>query len=433
MTSRHRQGGPLVKDGLIRNSSAINLTGGWFNRGVDGCELIAGYGEHVRLWSCLHRSRIRESMSVAVVPAALLAVASVELLANPRVPHPIVAGACTLLMIVSLVARRSAPIAVTLLVGGSFVTQTALGVPVNAQVATLLVIGVTAFAVGRNVHGVRSWCGLGVVLVIVMLSSVISGSAPGDVAVAAMLFVASWLAGISLARRAQEARHLTDRVAFVEATADDRAIAAVDLERRRIARELHDVIAHAITVMVLQAGAAEAVLTPCGDSRALEALRVVQDAGRSALIDMKHLLGMLRATGEDVSLVPAASLADLAALVAQLNATGLVVSLHTDGDLAGCPPGVASSAYQVVREALINTLRHAGATHANVTVHCDASLVDLEVSDDGHGRHDTTPGFGLIGMRERVAAFGGEFDAGTRACGGFAVHARIPLLGGSTR
>jgi signal transduction histidine kinase len=229
-----------------------------------------------------------------------------------------------------------------------------------------------------------------------------------------------------VARRAEVAAQMASRAAFVEATADQRAQESVEDERRRIARELHDLVAHAITVMVLQAAAAEAVLSAHPD-RARDALATVQGVGRGALVDMKRLLGVLRATDAGATLAPQPSLRDLDRLVEQLGAAGLPVSLSTDGDLAACPDSVATSAFQIVREALTNTLRHAGPARAVVRVRCDGHTLDLEVLDDGGGDGGRDPGYGLVGMRERVAAFGGQIQAGTRPEGGYGVRAMFPF------
>ncbi|HEX2785667.1 MAG TPA: histidine kinase [Ilumatobacteraceae bacterium] len=388
----------------------------------------------MRSWSPQHPSVRRSFTSPIVVPALLLAVAVAELVTNRNIPHRAVAALCTPMMIVALSWRRRWALPVCGFVCGAFLAQTIAGVTVNAQFATLLTLGVSAFAVGRHAERAFAWWGIGIVLIMTVVSSTVSGSSAGDTGVAAIIFLSSWLAGVTLAGRAREATHLTTRAALLEAHANELAIAAVELERRRIARELHDVIAHAITVMVLQAAAAETVLAMAGDERAVDALRVVQHTGRQALVDMKHLLGILRSTGEATSsaptLAPTPSLGDLDALLRQLEATGLPVTLSTDGDLAACPPSVASSAYHIVREALTNTLRHAGPTCAKVTVRCNPRVVDVEVLDDGRGPHDGAPGYGLLGMRERVAAFGGDFHAGVRPEGGYAVHARFPLANG---
>jgi signal transduction histidine kinase len=142
---------------------------------------------------------------------------------------------------------------------------------------------------------------------------------------------------------------------------------------------------------------------------------------------MKRLLGVLRGAGTGPGLAPQPTLRDLDGLVRQLGAAGLPVSLSTDGDLNTCPDSVASSAFQVVREALINTLRHAGPARAKVRVRCDGRALDLEVVDDGRGDNGRDPGYGLVGMRERVAAFGGHIQAGSLPEGGYGVRARFPF------
>jgi signal transduction histidine kinase len=406
---------------------AVNLRGGSVNRGVESAALGPRYGERMDRWATGRAIAARWPTSPLVVPAVLAVVASAEVGSNADIPHRLIAAPCTLLMVAVLVARRRAPVVVSLLVGVAFFVQTAAGVPVQAQVSTSLALAVAAFAAGRHGGRTGAFWGLGIVVATVLICSVVSGdSGPAELVPAVVVFAASWLAGAVLARRAEQVEHSEERAAFAESTAQARAQEAVDLERRRIARELHDVVAHAITVMVLQAGAVQMVLPANDDDSALRSLHVIQDTGRRALVDMKHLLGILRAP-DHASLAPMASLAGIPNLVDEMSATGLLVALSIDGELGGCPTSIGSSVYQVTREALTNTLRHAGAAHASVALRCHGHQLDLEVLDDGHGHDPGIAGYGLLGMRERVAAFGGRFDAGARPEGGFAIHASFPF------
>jgi DNA-binding NarL/FixJ family response regulator/signal transduction histidine kinase len=198
---------------------------------------------------------------------------------------------------------------------------------------------------------------------------------------------------------------------------------AVAAERAAIARELHDVVAHHMSVMVVQAGAARAV----GESdpaAASDALREIEASGRTGLAEMRRLLGILKAEGDD-GRTPQPGLADLGELLDSMAATGLAVEVVVEGSPRPLPPGVDLSAYRIVQEALTNALRHAGGASAHMVVRYEPGALELEIADDGPGRPDGPPtgGHGLIGMRERAQLFGGEFDAGLRPGGGFLVRA----------
>ena len=203
---------------------------------------------------------------------------------------------------------------------------------------------------------------------------------------------------------------------------------AVVAERAAIARELHDVVAHHMSVMVVQAGAARAV----GESdpaAATDALRPIEASGRTGLAEMRRLLGILKAEGEGDGRAPQPGLADLGELLDSMRAMGLAVEAVIEGSPRPLPPSVDLSAYRIVQEALTNAIRHAGGASARVLVRYDADALELEIADDGPGPSDDPPvtgGHGLIGMRERVQLFGGEFEAGPRLGGGFLVRARLP-------
>ena len=227
---------------------------------------------------------------------------------------------------------------------------------------------------------------------------------------------AAWLIGDTIkARRA-----------FIEEERQEHGRRAVAAEQGRIARELHDVIAHNVSVMVIQAAAADDVF----DSRpehAREALRSIERTGREALTELRRLLGTVRAPEQDVY-TPQPGLGALGELVSRLRAAGLPVEVHVDGSLADLPAGLDLSAYRIVQEALTNTLKHADASRAEVGLRRTESALELEILDDGVGQgNGDGSGQGLIGMRERAALVGGELDAGPRPGGGFRVHARLPL------
>jgi|CZKT01.1.fsa_nt_gi signal transduction histidine kinase len=232
--------------------------------------------------------------------------------------------------------------------------------------------------------------------------------------------LAFWLLGVFVRAR-REAASLAGRNVALERQAE-RAVAA---ERARIARELHDIVAHHLSVVVLQAAGARASGRP-----AAGALEKIEYSGRQALIEMRRLLGVLREPHEEPGLTPQPGVGELAALAESVRAAGLPVHVVVDGDHAALPAAVGVSAYRIVQEALTNVLKHAGPAHAEVGIGCVAGAVTIEVKDDGSGLSAAGPqagGQGLAGMRERVAIFGGELLAGPQPGGGFAVRARLPI------
>jgi signal transduction histidine kinase len=207
---------------------------------------------------------------------------------------------------------------------------------------------------------------------------------------------------------------------------------AVAEERSRIARELHDVVAHNVGLMVVQAQGAQRVLDR-DPQRARQALETIERTGRAALGDMRGSLGALRKPESDAPLAPQPRIESLGALVEQARRSGLEVELVTEGDPAPLAAGVDLSVYRIVQEALTNTLKHAGPVHARVKVRYAGDELELEISDDGAPGQPrrsgvTEGGHGLVGMRERVALYGGQLHADQRPEGGFIVRASLPLV-----
>ena len=205
---------------------------------------------------------------------------------------------------------------------------------------------------------------------------------------------------------------------------------AVADEQARIARELHDVIAHSVTVIVVQAAAADDVFDEHPD-QARAALRSIESSGRDALVELRRLLAGVR-TEDDAAGPPQPGLARIAELAVPLRAAGLDVTVREEGAVgAPLPAGVDLSAYRIVQEALTNTLRHSGASRAEVTMRAGSDVLELEILDDGRGGVvGEGAGRGIVGMRERTAMLGGTLEAGALPGGGFRVHARLPLEAG---
>lgn len=261
-----------------------------------------------------------------------------------------------------------------------------------------------------------------------------------DFVFAVAITVAAWGAGVILgthARSAAAARRRAEQLAFEQKL---REREAAEQERARIARELHDVIAHTVSVMVVQAGAAEEVLQ--GENAAARAaLAAIRQSGKGALEELRRLLGLLREAAAS-PVTAQASLDRLGELVTEVGELGLRVELTETGSRQPLPSGLDQAAYRIVQEALTNTVKHAGASRATVALEWESAAVVLRVTDDGHGANGGRPGngqrngqgpggpgggHGLIGMRERAALYGGSLDAGPRAGGGFSVQARLPL------
>jgi signal transduction histidine kinase len=238
-----------------------------------------------------------------------------------------------------------------------------------------------------------------------------------------------WFSDAVRIRREREAQ-LAARTAQLEQEREENARRAVLEERVCIARELHDVVAHHVSLMGVQAGAARRVLHRQPE-KAEEVLSAIEATGREAVRELHRLLGFLRREGED-GLAPQPSMRQLDALITQMGEAGLPVVLTVEGEPRPLPPGVDLSAYRIVQEALTNTLKHAGPAKAEVTVRYGDRALEIEVTDDGRQKMNGIPaGNGMIGMRERVSLLGGELQAGPRAGAGFAVRAQLPLNGDS--
>jgi len=256
------------------------------------------------------------------------------------------------------------------------------------------------------------------------------GNAEDSVAGAAVygVFAAAWLLGDNLRTRRAYLRELEERATRLEREREANARRAAAEEQARIARELHDIIAHNVSVMTVQAAAAgDAFETQPG--RVREALGSIESTGREALTELRRLLGGVRPDDGLDAFAPQPGLDRLDALVAQVRSAGLAVELTVKGNPYELPPSVDLSAYRIVQEALTNTLKHADALHASVLVRYGPGTLDVEVVDDGRGAtvEGAERGHGIIGMRERVALFGGDLRVGPAANGGFGIHARIPL------
>jgi signal transduction histidine kinase len=311
-------------------------------------------------------------------------------------------------------------------------------------VGSLGVVGLAAaFLLGNLRDDRQAGIGLAIVLgcIVVVVSNIPGPQSASDLIFIPLRFVVAWVAGYALRQRAEQAEAAEMRATLAErereaaemrATLAERereaaARIAVAEERTRIARELHDIVAHAMSVMVLQIGAVRHKL-PQDREEDRDALGRVEQAGRTALTEMRRLLGAMRSDGDGVELGPQPGLDALDSLVDDVSRAGLPVRLHLDGERLPLPRAIDLSAYRIVQEGLTNALKHARASHVEVTVRYRPDELELEVADDGKGPATTNGhGHGLIGIRERVNIYGGEMSAGAAAAGGFVLSARLPV------
>jgi signal transduction histidine kinase len=249
----------------------------------------------------------------------------------------------------------------------------------------------------------------------------------GDIIFTNIVFGVVWVAGFLLGRKFEEADAAKERAERLAHEREDQARIAVAEERARIARELHDVVGHSVSVMTVQASGVRRLLRD-DQEREREALLIVERTGREALAEMRRMVGVLRRPEEGPTLAPQPSLEHLDRLVEQAREAGLPVDLRIEGDAVELPAGVDLTAYRLVQEGLTNALKHAHATRAEVLVNYGENQIELMVSDDGRGvGNGDGGGHGLVGMRERVSVYGGELDAGPQTGGGYRLRAKLPL------
>ena len=296
-------------------------------------------------------------------------------------------------------------------------------------IVSLFPVGLaSAFLLGNVRNSRRAWTGLAIVLgSITTVVYNIPGHLTAELIFIPVDFGIAWAAGFALRERAEKAEAAEIRATQAEREREAAARVAVAEERARIARELHDIVAHAVSVMVLQVGAVRHKLP---DERAgdREALRGVERAGRTALTEMRRLLAAMRRDGEDVEFTPQPGLDGLDSLLEEIGRAGLPVELHVDGEPFPLPRGIDLSAYRIVQEGLTNTLKHARASDVDVTVRYRPDELEIEVRDNGQGSATSDGlGHGLVGIRERVKLYGGEMTAGRATEGGFVLSTRLPL------
>jgi signal transduction histidine kinase len=378
--------------------------------------------------SMLSRLSIATGIDVAVA-AVLVAGLESEIWTFPHASRPLLLAAVGLLTTVPLVWRRRAPVAVlaAAAAGSSalhFISPAFWNNSSFSDAAQMLAL----YSVGANTRGRSARLGAAVVVLVAVTAFIPDDSPVGLTTVGfGMLFlIGPWLVGVVMRRRRDNELLLAERAFQAERRRDQHAQAAVSAERSRIARELHDVVAHAISVIIVQARGGERMVDTDPD-RAREAFGAIATTGEQAMVEMRRLLGLLRANDAGSALAPQPSLDRVGELVGQLRESGLPVDLAIEGDPRPLPPGVDVSAYRIVQEALTNVLRHAGPAAAKVLIRYEPQRVEIAVADDGPGNAALPgSGHGLVGIRERVTLIGGALEAGPGADGGFSVRAVLP-------
>jgi signal transduction histidine kinase len=363
------------------------------------------------------------SLDPRVVDAAIALALTAWALAEPRTLSDPGRAVVLLAMPVAIAWRREAPVGVLIVeVAGLVAVPNRLAWP---QGIALLIAAYSAafYSDQRLVVGALLVAASGWLLAFGGLVTIPSGLVP------LVLVAPVWLAGTAMRRREQQAAAAAERADRLERERED----ALRAERARIARELHDVVTHSVSVMVLQSGAAREIMGQDeGRSRAL--LESVEVSGRSALDELRRLLGLLSDQGGDAPLSPQPGVTEIPALVAHVREAGAAIELCVEGQPRVIAGGVAVAAYRIVQEALTNVLKHANGAPARVALHWGDDALELEIVDDGppqdDAQLDAQPGRGVAGMRERAAMYGGTLEAHPRAGCGYVVHARIPLQSG---
>ena len=340
-----------------------------------------------------------------------------------------------LLQTLPVAYRRHNPIRVLLITGSAITLHSVLGYPTTVGFLGVLLAFYTVAA-----HETRRQASVSAIItaggIAVSFASYIAfnsiTSIPASLVGTYASFGMAWLIGDNLRVRRAYTAELEQRAVTLEREREDRAELAVAQERGRIARELHDVVAHHISVMVVQTAAARRICDKEPDT-AREALAAVEEAGRTALAEMRRMLEVLRT--ETAGMGPQPGLGDLDRLAEKVRDAGLPVEVAVSGSARPLPAGMELAAYRIIQEALTNVVKHAGRASAGVAVRYAEDTLDIEVSDDGRGaaapllnrEEEDDGGHGLVGMQERVALYGGKLETGPLFPGGYRVHASFPL------
>ncbi|MDQ1503569.1 MAG: hypothetical protein QOD57_1296 [Actinomycetota bacterium] len=397
---------------------------------------VAGVDEGLSLPLTQRLSR-RPWIAIDVVVAVMLATSAILATALGEKRHPsgapwdAIRYAAILVACLPLPLRRRNPMHALYLVAPATVVLVALDGRGPTLITAAAVVYSVAATTGRRISLKAALAVVGGMVVGAMFAQ--GGPAWASVLALPPVIVVGWLAGENTRTRRAYAQELAERAAERERERAERALRAVADERLRIARDLHDTVAHAMSVIAVRSGVARMVLDTQPDE-VRDALGIIEKTSKQALAEMRLLVGVLRQSGDGPDLSPAPGLADLPDLLAQITQAGVNVDLDIDSgsDRPALPAGVDLSAYRIIQEALTNVVRHAGPTTAHVTVRHRHDQLEIQIDDDGApvGRPPSLAsdgqGHGLVGMRERVNLFGGDLSAAP-AGHGFRVFASLPI------
>ena len=368
-----------------------------------------------------------------VVPVALAVLAVAQLMSDPPPGDPALLTVLALVAVLPLAARRRAPLLVAAVVTAATVATVVVSGGAPATFASFVAVMICVYTLAREARPPVMVAGFVLLLTAVTAMTLLQARAeafePFEFVYPVVYFGLAGGLGALVRQRTHRLAAVEDRATALAGELEREAQFAAAEERARIARELHDVVAHGLSLMVVQAEAAEEMLDRSPESAA-RSVRRIQETGREALGEMRRMLGILRTEGMP-STAPQPSLRRLPELVREASDAGLRVEVRSDGEPADLPLGVELAGYRIVQEALTNTRRHAAATSACVRLGYRPDGLRIEVTDDGRGPAGGRPGHGLIGMRERVSLYGGTFEAGTGPDGGFRVVAVLPLGDGA--
>ena len=335
--------------------------------------------------------------------------------------------ALTVAVMTALAWRRRFPLSVL-----AFVAVGMMALDAEGQFSVFAALVIVAFTAGAEVDPPRAWIGLALSVVPFWIGFAVIGGGVSDFVAVTVLYGGSWVIGQTLRERGQRNAVLAERADRAERDREAEAARAVAEERARIARELHDVVSHSISVITVQTQAVRRRLGP-DQVREVDDLRAVEATARQAMAEMRRLFGVLRADGERPALSPQPGLDQLDRLLEESRAAGVHVEAVVEGAAVPLSPGLDLAAYRIVQEALTNVRKHAPGGRVTVRLCFGERDLDVIVEDTGAGRQPDAAGggLGLVGMRERVSLYDGELHAGPMGDGGFAVRARLPFREGA--
>ena len=329
--------------------------------------------------------------------------------------------------------RRVHPLPTVIVVVGSVVTMSALLTDTTQYFVPFLVAMLTSYGAGAYLDGRPAYAGLAIMVCGVLTVTLLSPSQiAGDYIFPTAFSAVAWLSGRAVRTRTRLTEELHEAAVREQEAHEAESLRAAADERRRIAREMHDVVAHSVSVMVVQAGGARRILER-DPERAVAAAAQIERTGREALAEMRRLLGVLHREDDQHDLrAPQPTMAGVEALVERAREAGLPIELHVSGERRSLPAGLDLAAFRVVQEGITNAIKYADRAPTEVRVRWGERTLELEILDRGPGpareRLGGDGGHGLVGMRERVKLYGGELEAGRRRGGGFRIHAKLPLV-----